>query len=228
MSLIRFGLVSGLSLAAALPATAQGPSKFPTQSAPISNISYDVTFDSTTATQRTIKVTMTFTASGSGEVLLSLPSWTPGAYEISNYARYVSEFTPMAAGKPVSWDKTNPDTWRLRTTASGTVTVAFDFQADSLDNAFAWTQPNFAFFNGTNLFLYPEGRSPDFPATVRIHTQDGWKVATGMHAGAEAGSYSEKNYHDLVDMPFFVGRFDFDSNQVGTKMARLPRTRPVS
>lgn len=221
MSLIRFGLVSGLSLAAALPATAQGPSKFPTQSAPISNISYDVTFDSTTATQRTIKVTMTFTASGSGEVLLSLPSWTPGAYEISNYARYVSEFTPMAAGKPVSWDKTNPDTWRLRTTASGTVTVAFDFQADSLDNAFAWTQPNFAFFNGTNLFLYPEGRSPDFPATVRIHTQDGWKVATGMHAGAEAGSYSEKNYHDLVDMPFFVGRFDFDSNQVGTKMARL-------
>jgi predicted metalloprotease with PDZ domain len=221
MSLIRFGLVSGLSLAAALPATAQGPSKSPTQSAPISNISYDVTFDSTTAAQRTIKVTMTFTANGTGEVLLSLPSWTPGAYEISNYARYVSEFTPMASGKTLGWDKTDPDTWRLRPTASGTVTVAFDFQADSLDNAFAWTQPNFAFFNGTNLFLYPEGRSPDFPATVRVHTQDGWKVATGMHAGTEAGSYSEKNYHDLVDMPFFVGRFDFDSNQVGTKMARL-------
>ena len=221
MSLLRFGLVSGLALAAWLPATAQGPSKFPTQSAPISNISYDVTFDSTTAAQRTIKVTMTFTSSGSGEVLLSLPSWTPGAYEISNYARYVSEFTPMAAGKPVSWDKTDPDTWRLRTTGSGTVTVSFDAEADSLDNAFAWTQPNFAFFNGTNLFLYPEGRSPDFPATVRIHTQEGWKVATGMHSGAEAGTYSEKNYHDLVDMPFFVGRFDFDSAQVGTKMARL-------
>ena len=149
---------------------------------------------------------MTFTVSGSGEVLLSLPSWTPGAYEISNYARYVSEFTPMAAGKPVSWDKTDPDTWRLRPTAAAPVTVTFDFQADSLDNAMAWTQPDFAFFNGTNLFLYPEGRSLDFPATVRIHTQDGWKVATGMHAGAEAGSYSEKNYHDLVDMPFFVGR----------------------
>jgi predicted metalloprotease with PDZ domain len=221
MLLIRFSLVSGLVLGATLPAAAQGPAKFPTQSAPISNISYDVTFDSATAAQRTIKVTMTFTSSGSGEVLLSLPSWTPGAYEISNYARYVSDFTPMAAGKPVSWDKTDPDTWRLRPSASGTVTVSFTAEADSLDNAFAWTQSDFAFFNGTNLFLYPEGRSPDFPATVRIHTQSGWKVATGMHSGPEAGSYSEKNYHDLVDMPFFVGRFDFDSTRVGSKMARL-------
>jgi predicted metalloprotease with PDZ domain len=221
MPLIRFTLVSGLALSATLPAAAQGPAKFPTQSAPISDISYDVTFDSATAAQRTIKVTMTFTSSGSGEVLLSLPSWTPGAYEISNYARYVSDFTPMAAGKALTWDKTDPNTWRLRPTAGGTVTVSFNYLADSLDNAFAWTQPDFAFFNGVNLFLYPEGRSPNFPATVRIHTQEGWKVATGMHTGPAAGTWTEQNYHDLVDMPFFVGRFDFDSTKVGSKMARL-------
>ena len=148
------------------PLAAQGPLPGPTQSTPISNIRYDVTFDSATAPQRTMKVRMTFDVKGTGDVVLSLPSWTPGAYEVSNYARYISLFTPMGDGALLTWDKLDYDTWRIRATGKKSVVVSFDFLADSLDNAFAWSRPDFAFFNGTNLFLYPEGRGTDFPATV--------------------------------------------------------------
>jgi predicted metalloprotease with PDZ domain len=42
-----------------------------------------------------------------------------------------------------------------------------------------------------------------------------------MRRGPDAGSFGEKNYHDLVDMPFLVGLFDYDSMKVGNKWARL-------
>ena len=95
--------------------------------------------------------------------------------------------------------------------------MRFDYRADSLDNAASWSRRDFAFFNGTNLFPYPEGRGFNFPATVTVKTQPGWLIATGMQAVPRPGSYREANYHDLVDKPFFVGRFDLDSTQVDGK-----------
>lgn len=189
-------------------------------SASVTNIHYDVTFTRETAARRSLKVAMTMDVTGSGDVILSLPSWTPGAYEVTNFARWVSSFTPTAAGKPLRWDKLDYDTWRIRAAGAKQVAVAFDFQADTLDNAMAWSQKDFAFFNGTNILLYPEGRSLDFPATIAVHTESDWRIATGMH-GSPASGYGEKNYHDLVDMPFFVGAFDVDSNMVNGLKVRL-------
>ena len=48
------------------------------RSAPISNVRYEVTFDSATARDRSIHVAMTFDAASTAPVLLSLPIWTPG------------------------------------------------------------------------------------------------------------------------------------------------------
>ncbi|HWA16825.1 MAG TPA: PDZ domain-containing protein, partial [Gemmatimonadales bacterium] len=73
--------------------------------------------------------------------------------------------------------------------------------------------------------MYPEGRSLSFPATVQVHTEPDWKVATAMARGAAPGTYGEKNFHDLVDMPFFVGAFDYDSMNVdgiNVKLATYP------
>ncbi|MBA2626972.1 MAG: M61 family metallopeptidase, partial [Gemmatimonadales bacterium] len=90
-----------------------------------------------------------------------------------------------------------------------------------LDNAMAWARPDFLLVNGTNVFLYPEGRSLDFPATVTVTTHPGWQVVTSMHSGGAPRTYREANYHDLVDMPFFIGRMDVDSAQISGKWTRF-------
>ncbi len=192
----------------------------PLSSIPLSNIHYDITFDSTTASSRTIAVTMTFTTNSAGQVLLSLPSWTPGAYEISNYARFISDFGAAGGSDSLDWDKADPDTWRINASKAGNLSIHFQYKADSLDNAMSWSKSNFAFFNGTNLFMYPEGQSPDFAGTVTIHTSQGWQIATGMPR-TSASSFAASNYHDLVDFPFFVGRFDIDSAKVLGKTLRF-------
>ena len=189
-------------------------------SAPLSNIQYDITFTRATAATRSLHVTMQFDVTGAGDVVLSLPAWTPGAYEMTWFAKWVSRFTPTAGTAALRWDKVDFDTWRVRTGGARHLQVEFDYQADSFDNAMGWSKADFAFFNGTNVLLYPEGRGFSFPATVRITTEPDWRIATGMHPAA-GGGYTEKNYHDLVDMPFFVGVFDYDSSRVGNLNVRL-------
>ena len=164
---------------------------------------------------------MTFTVATPRDVLLSLPSWTPGAYELGNYARFVDDFGAAIGPDSLDWDKTDPDTWRVHVTRSGEVTVAFEYTADSLDNAMSWSKPDFAFFNGTNLFLYPEGQSSSFASTVTVHTTPGWRIATGMKPASAANSFTASDYHELVDMPFFIGRFDIDSTTIVGKPFRF-------
>jgi predicted metalloprotease with PDZ domain len=210
-------------VAAAVPLRAQEGAAL--RSAPISNIRYEVGFDRASAAARRLRVTTTFDVDGSGPVLLSLPAWTPGAYEMSWFSRRVTAFSPQAAtGEALDWEQTDYDTWRVETRGSKSVTVRFEYIADTLDNAMSWTRPDFAFFNGTNLFMYPEGRALDFAAQVTVRTEPNWRVATGMpraRASNAANTFEASNFHDLVDMPFFVGRFDIDSAQISGRWTRL-------
>ncbi len=166
------------------------------RSAPLAGVKYEITFDSITAESRTIKVAMDFDVTGPGPVLLSFPAWAPGAYRLAFFARSVSMFDASAGGKALKWDKLDYDTWRVQPGGTRSVSVHFDFLADSLDNSMAWAKPDFLLFNGTNVLPYPEGRGTDFPATVTVKTDAGWTVATGMAAAPE-GAYREGNYHDL-------------------------------
>jgi predicted metalloprotease with PDZ domain len=216
-------LVAGPLAAQLTPAT---PITRTAASAAITNVRYEVAFTRATADDRLARVTMRFVPdAGSTEpepILLSLPAWTPGAYEISNFARHILAFAPTAGGQPLRWDKLDFDTWRIQRGAPGEVTVSFDFRADTLDNAMAWARPDFLMFNGTNLFLYAEGRGLDFASQVRIATETDWRVTTSLpRVGSGGGAYIATNYHDLVDNPFFVGRFDVDSAQISGKWMRF-------
>src|SRR5579862_5538955 len=191
-------------------------------SAPITDVHYDITVDSATTATRHIAVVTTFTVAGPGAVILSLPAWTPGSYEMVWFSRWVSAFNPTASdGRPLTWDKADYETWRIDPAGAKSVRVAFSYEADTLDNAMSWTRPDFALFNGTNVFLYPEGRGLGFPSTVTVHTTPGWRIATGMTPVAgTTDTFSAPSYHDVVDMPFFVGRFDLDSEQVADHWVR--------
>ena len=213
--------VALLLTAAAFPLSAQRPTSRETEvSAPVSALRYDVSFTRDGARSRTLHVTTRFATAGKDPVLLSLPAWTPGAYELSFYARNVLAFAATSDGKALHWDKVDYDTWRVVPDGARAITIDFDYRADSLDNAMAWSRADFAFFNGTNLFLYPEGRDLGFSASVTIVTEPDWRVTTGM-ASTGPRSYEARSYHDLVDMPFFVGAFDVDSQLVREQWVRV-------
>ena len=191
------------------------------ESAAISDVQYRVTFDRQSAQTRRIGVEMSFRTQGSAPVVLSLPAWTPGSYELDNYARNVQGFFARAGDEALRWDKVDYDTWRIHPAGAGEVTVGFEYRADNLDTGNSWAMGDFAYFNGTNLFLYPEGSSLAFGSTVGIATEADWRVATGLTPGSGPNQYLAADFHELVDMPTFIGRFDLDSTAIDGVWHRL-------
>ncbi|HWZ57454.1 MAG TPA: hypothetical protein VNW46_00660 [Gemmatimonadaceae bacterium] len=210
--------VVALLLAATPPATV---------SAPIADVHYDVTVDTSTVKHRSIDVTMHFRVTGPGPVVLALPAWSPGHYTLLWFSRRVSHFAPSTDGHPADWRMLDYQTWRIAAKSGQQMTVSFSYVADTIDRAVAWTRADFAFFNGTNLFLYPAGRGFEWPATVTVHTSPAWRIATGLPASATPHTYHAATYHELVDHPVFVGHFDVDSTAVGTHWIRFV-SYPVS
>ena len=206
-------------LAIALPLGAQAR-PVALRSAPITDVRYTLNFTAGLGVERSVEVGMTFAVSGRDPVVLSMPVWTPGSYEVNNWARFLSDFHATAKGKELRWDKSDPDTWRIYSDAPGEVKLQYRLKADTLDNAGNWARDEFALVNGTAAFLYPEGRPLEFPSQVTVTTEPAWRVVTGLPATG-ARTFTAPTYHELVDHPFFIGRFDVDSALVAGVWFRL-------
>ncbi|HMA43276.1 MAG TPA: PDZ domain-containing protein [Gemmatimonadales bacterium] len=180
-------------------------------------VRYEVSIGS--ADEHLFHVKAVFPTTGIDTLLVSLPAWSPGNYEIQNYARFVRHFAAQdAAGKDLFWDRVDKDTWRIGTGRSPTIAVSFDFLADAVDLSRARLVGDFGEFLGTNLFLYQEGHL-ERPAEVRFALPAGWTVATALSPRADL--YRAADYHELADAQTFVGHFSLDSLQVDGKWIRI-------
>ena len=165
-------------------------------------------------------VSAEFPASGKDTLFVSLPAWSPGNYEIQNYARYLHGFgAKNPSGLALRWDRADKDTWRVLTGHSDRVTVDFDYLSEKIDLSLARIAPDFAEFLGTNLFMFEEGQLAR-PAEVRFRLPAGWQVTTALK-GPNNGVYRAGDYHELADAMTFVGRYSLDSLQADGKWIRI-------
>jgi len=161
-----------------------------------------------------------FPTGGKDTLFVSLPAWSPGNYEIQNYARYVHGFRAKnASGQPLHWDRADKDTWRVATARSDRVTVEFDYSSDTIDLSIARVAQDFGQFLGTNLFMFEEGQWAR-PAEVRFSLPAGWQVTTALK-GPTNGVYRAADYHELADAMTFVGHYSVDSLQADGKWIRI-------
>jgi len=165
-------------------------------------------------------VSADFPTTGKDTLFVSLPAWSPGNYEIQNYARYVHGFgAKNAAGEALHWDRADKDTWRVATRRADHVLVDFDYSPDTIDLSVARTAEDFGQFLGTNLFMFEEGQLAR-PAEVRFRLPAGWQVTTALK-GPASGVYRAADYHELADAMTFVGKYSLDSLQADGKWIRI-------
>jgi predicted metalloprotease with PDZ domain len=143
-----------------------------------------------------------------------LPSWTPGSYLIREFARHVVAARATSGGRPVAIAKIAKDTW-LASPCAGPLTVTIDVYAYDLSVRTAYLDPSRGYFNGTSVFLCPEGRA-HAPCTVEIvaprdPSAARWRVATALSREGAApwgfGLYGARDYDELVDHPVEMSDF---------------------
>ncbi|MBI3404080.1 MAG: peptidase M61, partial [Acidobacteria bacterium] len=143
-----------------------------------------------------------------------LPVWAPGSYLVREFARQVQDFSASAEHKPLTWQKISKYTWQIETGGASIVELKYRVYANDLGVRSSDLDDEHGYFNGTNLFLYPEGRIRELYKLIVIPFGD-WKVATGLDpVDGEKNTFSAPDYDILVDSPVEMGRFELLEFQV--------------
>jgi predicted metalloprotease with PDZ domain len=115
--------------------------------------------------------------------ILSLPAWIPGSYMIRDFAKNIINFSAQdATGAAIAYHKTDKQTWHLAPHV-GKISIEYDVYAFDLSVRSAYLDDEFAFFNGTSVFLAVQDKT-DAACLVELVKPKGgakekWRVATG-------------------------------------------------
>ncbi len=187
---------------------------------PISNpaIHYELAVESISKHLFSIEMNIPYTAEATFE--LSLPAWIPGSYMIRDFARHIVELTAFDENKvALKIEKTNKQTWRVRNPTKQSVVVKYKVFAFDLSVRSAFISDEYAFCNGTSLFLNLSN-NVDFTYQLTVREKDlpqSWQLHTTMPAmnATDKPVFECESYLDFIDYPIFIGKC-----QLGTFSSR--------
>ena len=137
---------------------------------------------------------------------LTLPAWIPGSYMIRDFAKSVVTFAARdETGHYIPWSKTDKHTWTVESKGQN-VSVEYLVHANDLSVRSAFINDDYAFLNGTSVFLCDEALS-HLPSRVSINTDtcpDDWQIHTSLDA--KDNHFIAEHYEELIDHPIFIGR----------------------
>ncbi|CAB1127855.1 Peptidase M61 [Candidatus Hydrogenisulfobacillus filiaventi] len=137
---------------------------------------------------------------------LSLPVWTPGSYEVRDFARNLFDLSAASPEGPVPLTQVRKNVWSFTLQeAVERLEVRWRVWAFKLGVSASHLDATHAYWNGAQLFLLLDDYK-ELPVTVHIEAPPGWRVSTGLEPGGqEAFTYTAPNYDVLLDCPVEVG-----------------------
>src|SRR6185503_5797200 len=105
-----------------------------------------------------VDVAIKRTAEGPQQEQLIMPVWTPGSYLVREFARHVQDFAAKdSSGRPLQWEKTNKDTWRVTTGGAREWQATYSVYANELSVRTNQLNSDHAFWNNAALLMYLNG-----------------------------------------------------------------------
>lgn len=179
------------------------------------SVHYDVKVSSIAG--HLIDVILTINSPSKKGQTLSLPAWIPGSYMIRDFAKHIIKLQAHTdSGQIVPVTKSDKQTWHLPPCES-IIVVTYQVYAYDLSVRGAYINEQYAFFNGSNIFLQVESQS-DVPCSLSLNhcnypTLTADNVATTMpvfelDTDKASALYQADNYAELIDHPVLIGQFD--------------------
>ena len=171
-----------------------------------------------------VQVESEFPVSG-GEVVLPMPTWTPGSYLIRNYDSRLEILAARdAAGQALEVSKIERDAWRLGQVEKQRITITYRVHAADLNVSASWVSPEFILINGASVFLYTlAGR--DLPQSVTLDAPPGLgRVMTSLPISAGDNTWLASDFDELLDSPLVVSRampFRFEAGGQGYALVNV-------
>lgn len=163
------------------------------------------------------------------ELVLSLPTWTPGSYLIREYSKHLNLVRAKDGnGKILPVVKVAKNKWSIDKKDAQKVTVNYEVYAFDLTVRTSFLDLTHGYLNGTNVFMYPEGHK-ELGGRLTVTPYVGFKkIATALPkqgdgvAGDGSTTYTFRDYDHLADSPIEIGNhetFSFKAAGVNHEVA---------
>ena len=136
-------------------------------------------------------------------VLLQLPAWRPGRYELANYAQNLRHFQVIGPHRnEIPFKKKTKDLWCFTATEEGEYSVDYEYYAAKMDAGGSWSDDEQLYLNFINFTFLMKGRE-DEKIEVNLDLPKDYRVATALQAIAPL-TYEATGFHHLVDSPLIA------------------------
>jgi len=136
-------------------------------------------------------------------IILQLPAWRPGRYEIQNFAQKMQRFSVVDQNQNlVPFQKKTKDCWEVETTGLNEITVNYNFFARQMDAGGSWVDENELYVNPINLFLQVINLEAA-ACEIFLDIPEKWQIACGLPQ-TRKNTLLAQNYDQLVDSPFIA------------------------
>ncbi|HLD52179.1 MAG TPA: hypothetical protein VJA82_02640 [Sediminibacterium sp.] len=142
-------------------------------------------------------------------IVLKMPNWMPGYYQLMNYANTVDSISAKTAnGAVLTINKVNANTWMVLNKANSPFRVTYQIQTKRKFVANSFIDSAHAYIVPANNFFYVESML-QLPVQVQINSNNQplfKKIATGLEkVKNKTNVFTAPNFDILYDCPILVG-----------------------
>ncbi|MGD1848605.1 MAG: M61 family metallopeptidase [Salibacteraceae bacterium] len=154
-------------------------------------------------TQHWLDIEIRLDTLGQEHVMLQLPAWRPGRYQLGNFAANIRHWAAFdGEDQPLAFRKRTKDLWEIDTTGTTQLRVRYQFYANALDAGSTWLDEHQLYVNPVNCLLY-QPNQVDAPHRVHLSLPPDYEVATSM-VEVKALTFEAQDFQELADSPFIA------------------------
>ncbi len=135
-------------------------------------------------------------------LLLQLPAWRPGRYELGNFAKNIKRVDAFNDKEEIlPYTKLNKDLWQISTKGAGSVKVTYSYYAAELNAGACYADTLQLYINPVHCCMSVSGRTEE-QHVVELKIPDNYKIVSSLQI--ENNQLLAASFEELVDSPFMA------------------------
>lgn len=136
----------------------------------------------------------------SDKLVLVLPSWRPGRYELGNFSKNIKRVDVFNdKNEPISFLKTNKDTWEINTKGITKIKVTYSYFCNELNAGACFADVNQIYINPVHCCMRVVGFE-NMLHKIELNIPKSYKIVSSLPINGN--ELSANNFDELVDSPF--------------------------
>lgn len=148
------------------------------------------------------------------ELLIQLPAWRPGRYELGNFAKNIQKWGAYDdKGNALTFQKITKDCWKVYTKNISTVHIKYNYYAAEINAGSSFLDATQLYMNPVNCCVYIPERIME-PCELILQIPEDYKVACSLSSESLPSSeevlqtnkkcFFAKDFHELADSPLIA------------------------